>query len=57
MFENCAPFRNCITEQNNMQIKNAGDLDAFSVYYLIKYSDNYTRISGSLFQITAMNQL
>ena len=27
MFKNCAPFRDCITEINNIQVDNVKDLD------------------------------
>ena len=48
-FKNCAPFTNCISETNNAQVDNAKDLDiVMSMYNLIKYSDNYSKTSGSL---------
>ena len=50
-FKNCAPFINCISEINNMQIDNAKDIDiVMSMYNLIEYSDNYAKTSGSLWQ-------
>ena len=51
IFKNCAPFTNCISEINNMQIDNAKDIDiVMPMYNLIEYSDNYTKTSGSLWQ-------
>ena len=50
-FKNCAPFINCISEINNMQIDNAKDIDiVMPMYNLIEYSDNYAKTSGSLWQ-------
>ena len=40
IFKNCAPFTNCISEINNMQIDNAKDIDiVMPMYNLIEYSD------------------
>ena len=51
IFKNCAPFTNCISEINNPQIDNAEDIDiVMPMYNLIKYSDNYTKTTGSLWQ-------
>ena len=51
IFKNCAPFTNCISEINNMQIDNAKDIDiVMSMYNLIEYSDNYAKTAGSLWQ-------
>ena len=51
IFENCAPFTNCISEINNAQIDNAEDIDiVIPMYNSIEYSDNYSRTSGSLWQ-------
>ena len=48
-FKNCAPFINCICKKNNKQIDNAKDIDvAVPMYNLIKYTDNYSKTSGSL---------
>ena len=60
IFKNCTPFTNCISEINNMQIDNAKDIDiVMPMYNLIKYSDNYAKTIGSLWQyckdITARN--
>ena len=50
-FKNCAPFINCISEINNTQVDNAKDIDiVMPMYNLIEYSDNYAKISGSLWQ-------
>ena len=51
IFKNCAPFTNCISEINNMQIDNAKDIDiVMPIYTLIEYSDNYAKSTGSLWQ-------
>ena len=48
-FKNCAPFTKCISRINNTDIDNAQDIDiVMSMYNLIEYSDNYSKISGSL---------
>ena len=50
-FRNCAPFTNCISEINNIQVDNAKDIDiVIPMYNLIEYSDNYAKKSGSLWQ-------
>ena len=49
IFKNCAPFTNCISEINNIQVDNAKDIDiVMPMYNLIEYSDNYVKTSGSL---------
>ena len=51
IFKNCAPFINCKTEINNAEIDNAKDVDiVMSMYNLIKYKDNFSKASGSLWQ-------
>ena len=51
IFKNCAPFTNYISEINNTQVDNAKDLDiVMPMYNLIKYSDNYSKTSGNLWQ-------
>ena len=51
IFKNCAPFTNCISEINNTQIDNAKDIDiVMPMYNLIKYTDNYAKTTGSLWQ-------
>ena len=51
IFKNCAPFTNCISEIDNMQIDKANDIDiVIPMYNLIEYSDNYAKTTGSLWQ-------
>ena len=51
IFKNCAPFTNCISENNNTQIDNAKDIDiVMPLYNLIEYSDNYAKTIGSLWK-------
>ena len=51
IFKNCTWFTDCISEINNTQIDSAKDIDVvMSMYDLIKYSDNYSKKSGSLWQ-------
>ena len=51
VFKNCAPFINCISEINNMQIDNAKDIDiVMPMYNLIECSDHYAKTTGSLCQ-------
>ena len=51
IFKNCAPFTNCISKINNTDIDNAKYIDiVMPLYNLIKYSDNYSKTSGSLLQ-------
>ena len=51
IFKNCAPFTNCISEINNIQIDHDKDVDILmSMYNLIEYSDNYSKTSLSLWQ-------
>ena len=48
-FKNCAPFTNCISEINNIQIDNCKDNDTvMPLYNLLEYSDNYAKTSGTL---------
>ena len=50
-FKNCAPFTNCISENNNTQIDNAKETNiVMPMYNLIGYSNNYAKTSGSLWQ-------
>ena len=49
VFENNAPFINCITKINGIKIDNAEDLDVLmSMYNLLEYSKNYKKATGSL---------
>ena len=51
LFKNCAPFTNCISKINNTQIDNAEYIDIVMLMYnLTEYTDNYSKISGSLWQ-------
>ena len=51
IFKNCAPFTNCISEINNIQIDNAKDIDiVMPMYNLIEYSDINAKTTGSLWQ-------
>ena len=50
-FKNCAPFRKCRTEINETFIDEAEHINiTMPMYNLIKYSDNYSDTSGSLWQ-------
>ena len=51
IFKNCAPCTNCISAIKNIHIDNAKDIDVvMSMYNLLKYNDNYSETSGSLWQ-------
>ena len=51
LFKNFAPYTDCISETNNTQVDNAKDIDVIMpIYILVEYSDNYSKISGSLWQ-------
>ena len=46
VFKYCAPFSNCRSEINSIQLDNARDLDAaMPMYRLIYYTDNYSNTS------------
>ena len=48
-FKNCAPFKDCRTEINDTFVDYADFINiAMSLNKLIKYSDNYSDTSGSL---------
>ena len=48
IFKNCTPFTKCISNTNNTQIDYAKDIDVvMSMYSLIEYTQNYSKISGS----------
>ena len=50
-FKNCALFTKCICRINNTGIDNAHDIDiVMPMYNLIEYSENNSKISGSLWQ-------
>ena len=49
IFKNCAPFTDCISRINNMQVDDAYDIDVvMPMYNLIWYIDNYSKTSGVL---------
>ena len=51
MFTKCAPFTDCMSEINNIQIGNAKYIDVLTpMHNLIEYSDNCSKTSGSLWQ-------
>ena len=44
IFKNCAPFANCKSKINNLDIDNAKYIDiVIPMYNLIEYSDNYSK--------------
>ena len=48
-FKNNAPFINCISKINGVQIDNAEDIDVvMSMCNLLEYSKNYKKVTGSL---------
>ena len=50
-FKNCVPFTKCISRINNTAIDNAQDIDiVMPMYNLIKYRDNYSKTSASLWK-------
>ena len=51
MFKNCTPFADYANGIINTQVDNAKDLGILKpIYNLIKYRDNYSKTSGSLWQ-------
>ena len=51
IFINCAPFTNCISEVNNIQVDNCKNINIVTnLYNLLEYTKNYTKRSGSLWQ-------
>ena len=51
IFKNCAPFTDCISKINNTQVYNVKDIHiVMPMYNLTEYSDNNSKISGSLWQ-------
>ena len=51
IFKNYVPFTDCISKMNNAQVDNAKDIDiVMPMYNLIVYSNNYSKISGSLWK-------
>ena len=48
-FKNNAPFINCISKLNRVNIDNAEDLDVVMLKYnLLEYNKNYRKTAGSL---------
>ena len=57
-FKNNAPFINCISKINGVQIDNAEDLDVVTpMYNLLEYSKNYRKTTGSLWNYEPSNPL
>ena len=57
-FKNNAPFINCISKINGVQIDNAEDLDVvMSMYNLLEYSKKYKKQQDACKIITEMNQV
>ena len=51
IFNNCAPFTDCISKIKNTDIDNAKYIDiVMPMYNLIEYRANYSKTSGSLWQ-------
>ena len=51
VFKHCASYANCIIKINNNRIDNDKYIDTvMPMYNLIKYSDNYSKTSGSIWQ-------
>ena len=50
IFKNCAPFTKCISKIDNIDIGNAQDIDIIMLMNDLEYSDNYSKISGGLWQ-------
>ena len=50
-FKNCAPFTDCKSELNNVEMYNAKDNDTvMPMYNLIEYSENYSETFGSFYR-------
>ena len=51
VINNCAPFSDCISEINNIQVDNVKYIDVMiPIYNLIEYRNNYSKTSESLWQ-------
>ena len=51
ILKTCAPFTKSISRINDTEIDNAQDIDIVMwMFNLIEHSDNYSKISGSLWQ-------
>ena len=52
IFKYCAPFTNCISRINNIQVDDASYIDVvMALYNLIEYTDNYLKTSEILWQL------
>ena len=52
LFKYCAPFTNCISRINNIQVDDASYIDVvMALYNLIEYTDNYLKTSKILWQL------
>ena len=52
VFENCAPFIDCINEINNTEIDNVKDIDVVvPMYNLIEHSNNYSKSRVFFFKL------
>ena len=57
-FKNCAPFAKSLTHVNDEHVDSANNLDIIRpMYNLIKYNDNYSDTSGSLWQFKETNKI
>ena len=57
VFKNCAPFKNCRTEINDIFIDNADVINiTIPMYNSIEYSHNYSDTSGSLWNFKKWNR-
>ena len=58
VFQNYAPFTDCVSETNNTQIDNAKDIDVvIPMYNSTEYSNNYLKTSEVLYSAIEVNQL
>ena len=58
VFKHCASYANCIIKINNNRIDNDKYIDTvMPMYNLIKYSDNYSKTSGTYGNIAKKYQL
>ena len=56
IFQNCAPFTDCIRQINNTQEDNSKDLNVVMPRNnLIEYSNNYSKTSRGLWQYYRMS--
>ena len=52
IFKHCAPSTNSISRINNVKGNDAHDIDmVMAMYNLIEYNDNYSKMSGILWQL------